>query len=112
MPAKLYIWLDRDPLSQPPDYEIDDIPGRADLAILAEAVAAGKLGSLLPTKLALSRHARPETPAGYRRIDVRKLLRDYRIPYRTRYQLIMTTSTADHTPQRQTHSPSTAHRTD
>jgi len=112
MTAKLYIWLDRDPLSQPPDYEIDDIPGRADLTILAEAIAAGQLGPLLPTKLALSRHARPETPAGYRRIDVRKLLRDYRIPYRTRYQLATSAPTADHAPQHQTHAPSSAHHTD
>lgn len=84
---KLYIWLDGDPLVHPPDRSIEDVPGRADLDLLAEAIAAGRLGTLLPPKLAISPNWRPETPGGYRSIDLGKLLRDYRIPYRVRFEL-------------------------
>ncbi len=84
---KLYIWLDSDPLVHPPDRAIEDVPGRADLDLLVEAIAAGRLGKLLPPKLAISPHRRPETPAGYRSVDLSKLLRDYQIPYRIRFEL-------------------------
>lgn len=84
---KLYIWLDSDPLAHPPDRTIEDVPGRADLDLVAEALATGRLGTLLPTKLAISPHRRPETPAGYRTVDLSRLLRDYRIPYRVRFEL-------------------------
>jgi hypothetical protein len=84
---KLYIWLDGDPLAHPPDRMIDDVPGRADLDLLAEAIAVGRLGRLLPPKLAISPHRRPETRGGYRSVDLTKLLRDYRIPYRVRFEL-------------------------
>ncbi|GBD16710.1 hypothetical protein HRbin26_01613 [bacterium HR26] len=84
---KLYIWLDSDPLAHPPDRAIEDVPGQADLDLLAKAIAAGRLGTLLPPKLAISPHRRPETPGGYRSIDLGKLLRDYRIPYRVRFEL-------------------------
>jgi len=84
---KLYIWLEGDPLAHPPDRVIEDVPGRADLELLAEAIVAGRLGKLLPPKLAISPHRRPETPGGYRSVDLTKLLRDYRIPYRVRFEL-------------------------
>lgn len=83
----LYIWIEGDPLAHPPDRAIEDVPGRADLDLLAEAIASGRLGASLPPKLAISPHRRPETPAGYRSVDVAKLLRDYRIPYRVRFEL-------------------------
>jgi hypothetical protein len=85
---RLYIWLERDPLAGPPDTAIEDVPGRADLDLLAEAIRQGKLGRYLPTKLALSRHRVPLLPSGYRRVNVANLLRQYRIPYRTRLEVL------------------------
>lgn len=84
---KLYIWLDRDPFSGPPDLAIDDIPGRADLDLLAEAIGAGRLGRYLPTRLAISPHEQPRWSTGFRTVNVPNLLRQYRIPYRTRLEL-------------------------
>ena len=85
---RLYIWLDRDPFSGPPDLWIEDIPGRADLDLLAEAIRSGRLGRYLPTRLALSPHDQPRLPTGYRRVNVLNLLRQYRIPYRTRLEVL------------------------
>ena len=85
---RLYIWLDRDPFSGPPDLWIEDVPGRADLDLLAEAIRSGRLGRYLPTRLALSPHECPRLPSGYRTVNVSNLLRQYRIPFRTRLELL------------------------
>ncbi|MCS7049986.1 MAG: hypothetical protein NZL87_00050 [Thermomicrobium sp.] len=85
---RLYIWLDRDPFSGPPDLAIEDTPGRADLDLLAEAIKAGRLGRYLPTKIAVSPHEVPRLPTGYRSINVANLLRHYRVPHRTRYEVL------------------------
>ncbi|MCX2726327.1 hypothetical protein OO015_02320 [Thermomicrobium sp. 4228-Ro] len=84
---RLYIWLDRDPFSGPPDLWIEDVPGRADLDLLAEAIRSGRLGRYLPTRLALSPHEFPRLPSAYRSVNVSNLLRQYRIPYRTRLEI-------------------------
>jgi len=62
--------------------------GRADLDLLAEAIRSGRLGRYLPTRLALSPHEQPRLPTGYRRVNVLNLLRQYRIPYRTRLEVL------------------------
>lgn len=86
---KLYIWFDRDPYSGPPDLAIDDVPGRADLDLLAEAIRDGRLGKLLPTRLVISPHELPRLSSAYRTVNVPNLLRQYRIPYRTRLELLI-----------------------
>jgi len=87
----LHIWLDSDPLAQPPDTAIEDTPGVSDLQLVASAIAAGLLGSLLPPKIAISPHERPSSN-GYRSIDVARLLQDYRIPYRRRFEVLPPTT--------------------
>lgn len=94
---KLYIWLDGDPFSGPPDLAIDDIPGRADLDLLAEAIRAGRLGRYLATQLAISPHQQPKLPSSVRHIHVANLLRQYRIPYRSRLEVLL-----DSLPEHQT----------
>ncbi|MFN3337464.1 MAG: hypothetical protein ACK42I_08190 [Thermomicrobium sp.] len=89
---KLYIWLDRNPFSGSPDLWIENIPGRADLDLLAEAIRAGRLGRYLPVRLAISTHPDPQLPSGYRSVNVVNLLRQYRIPYRTRLELLLDTN--------------------
>lgn len=89
---RLYIWLDRNPFSGPPDLWIEDVPGRADLDLLAEAIRAGRLGRYLPVRLAISMHPNPKLPSGYRSVNVVNLLRQYRIPYRTRLELLLDTT--------------------
>lgn len=86
---RLYIWLDRNPFSGPPDLWIEDVPGRADLELLAEAIRAGRLGRYLPVRLAISTHPDPQLPSGYRSVNVVNLLRQHRIPYRTRLELLL-----------------------
>ncbi|GBD18916.1 hypothetical protein HRbin27_01416 [bacterium HR27] len=86
---RLYIWLDRDPFSGPPDLWIEDIPGRADLDLLAEAIRSGRLGRYLPIRLAISPHESPKLPSGYRSVNVANLLRQYRIPHRTRLEVLV-----------------------
>ncbi|MCX7624075.1 MAG: hypothetical protein RMK01_05910 [Thermomicrobium sp.] len=92
---RLYIWLDRDPFSGPPDLWIEDVPGRADLDLLAEAIRSGRLGRFLPTRLAISPHERPRLSTGFRSVNVPNLLRQYRIPYRTRLELLAVPASDD-----------------
>ncbi len=106
---KLYIWLDRDPFSGPPDLSIEDIPGRADLDLLAEAIRAGRLGRYLPTRMAISPHGQPRSATAFRSINVPNLLRQYRIPYRTRLELTSEETTA---PAPRAASPRGKHRAD
>ncbi len=82
----LYIWLDADPLVQPPDVAIEDIPGVSDLQLLARAIVEGRLGRLLPPKIAISTHEHPNFN-GYRSIDVARLLQDYQIAHRRRFEI-------------------------
>ena len=82
----IWIWLDADPLVQPPDVAIEDIPGVSDLQLLARAIAEGRLGRLLPPKLAISTHERPNFN-GYRSVDVVRLLQDYQIAHRRRFEI-------------------------
>lgn len=82
----LYIWLDADPLVQPSDFVIEDIPGVSDLQLVARAIAEGRLGRLLPPKIAISTHERPNFN-GYRSIDVVRLLQEYRISHRRRFEV-------------------------
>ena len=84
----LYIWLGTDPLAAPPDVAIEDVPGISDLQLIADAIRSGRFGRMMPTKLAYSPHERPQ-PNGYRSVDVARLLRDYAIPYRARYELLL-----------------------
>jgi hypothetical protein len=95
----LHIWLDSDPLAQPPDAAIEDTPGVSDLQLVASAIAAGRLGNLLPPKIAISPHMRPSSH-GYRNIDVARLLEDYRIPYRRRFEVLSseTQASGGHSP--------------
>lgn len=82
----LYIWLDADPLVQPPDFVIEDVPGVSDLQLLARAIAEGRLGQLLPPKITVSTHERPNFN-GYRSIDVARLLQEYQIAHRRRFEI-------------------------
>jgi hypothetical protein len=108
---RLYIWLDRDPSSGPPDLWIEDVPGRRDLDLLAEAIRSGQLGRYLPTRLAISPHARPQHSTAVRSVNVRNLLRQYRIPHRTRLEILDSrsgdTTDAVSSPRGKQHEPCT-----
>lgn len=83
----LYIWLDSDPLAMPADLTIDDVPGISDIDLVAEAIARGRLGRILPTRISISPHAKPH-PRAVRTLDTGRLLRDYQLPYRQRLELL------------------------
>jgi hypothetical protein len=83
----LYIWFSGDPHSGEPDAAIEDTPGVSDLVLVAHAAAEGRLGRYLPPKLAISPHREPG-PTGFRAIDVSRLLREYQIPHRRRYEIL------------------------
>ncbi|CCF84187.1 hypothetical protein [Nitrolancea hollandica] len=85
----LYIWLDADPLVQPPDVVIEDTPGVSDIQLVARAIAEGRLGRLLPPKIAISTHERPNFN-GYRKLDVARLLQEYQIANRRRFEIFPT----------------------
>lgn len=82
----LYLWLEHDPLSGPPDTSIEDVPGVADIELLTQAILDGRLGRLLPAKLWMSDYEQP-APNRIRPINVGKLLRDRSIPHRQRFEL-------------------------
>ena len=84
----LYVWLGTEPLAAPPDTEIEDVPGVSDLQLLGEALLAGRLGTVVPAKIAVSAHREPG-PTGYRAVDVSRLLRDFKIPHRRCYELLL-----------------------
>lgn len=83
----LYVWFSGEPHGGQPDAEIDDTPGVPDLELLAIAVAEGRLGRYIAPKLAISPHRDPG-PTGYRSVDVARLLREYQIPHRRRYEIL------------------------
>lgn len=85
----LHIWLNADPLVEPPDVAIEDIPGVSDIQLVARAIAEGRLGRLLPTKIAISTHERPNFN-GYRNLDVARLLQEYQIASRRRFEIFPT----------------------
>lgn len=84
----LYVWLDSDPRVEPPDTEIEDVPGVPDLELLVAAILEGRFGSLLPARIAISPHRTPTSPTALRRIDVGRLLRDRGIPHRQRFEIL------------------------
>lgn len=84
----LYIWLGKDPISTEPDAEIEDVPGESDLALLAAAIADGRLGRHLPLRIAFSSHSTPHPPS-IRSVDVARMLREYRIPHQRCYELLL-----------------------
>ena len=84
----LYIWLGSDPISHEPDAHIEDLPGVSDLVLLATAIASGRLGRFLPTRIATSPHQTPD-PSGFRSVDVARLLREYHIPHQRCYELLL-----------------------
>ncbi|MBX5444346.1 hypothetical protein [Sphaerobacter sp.] len=84
----LYVWLDADPRVEPPDTEIEDVPGVPDLELLVAAILEGRFGSLLPARIAVSPHRTPTSPNALRRIDVGRLLRDRGIPHRQRFEIL------------------------
>lgn len=86
--SPLYVWLGTDPLGAPPDVEIEDVPGVSDLQLLGEALATGRFGTVVPAKIALSPHRAPN-PTGVRSVDVARLLRDFKIPHRRCYELLL-----------------------
>lgn len=83
----LYVWLDSDPRVEPPDAEIEDVPGVPDLELLVAAILDGRFGPLLPARMAISPHRTPTSPNALRRIDVGRLLRDRGIPHRQRFEI-------------------------
>lgn len=83
---QLYIWLDGEPGISEPDATIDDVPGEVDLQLIADAVAAGKLGSILPVTLQVATQPDPAA-SRVRSIDVARLLRTYKIRHRRRYEV-------------------------
>jgi len=84
----LYIWLHGDPRVSEPDTEIEDLPGVSDLELLAQAIAAGRLGRFVPSRVATSPHRSPG-PTGFRSVDVSRLMRDYQIPHRRCYEVLL-----------------------
>lgn len=84
----LYVWLGSDPVSSVPDTQIDDLPGVSDLVLLATAIAGGRLGRYLPTRVATSPHRTP-SPSSFRSVDVARLLREYHIPHQRCYELLL-----------------------
>ncbi len=84
----LYIWLHGDPRVSEPDMHIEDHPGVSDLELLASAIAAGRLGRYLPSRVATSPHHSPG-PTGFRSVDVSRLMRDYQIPHRRCYEVML-----------------------
>lgn len=66
---------------------IEDVPGVSDLELLVQAITTGRLGRLLPSRIAISPHDRPH-PHAFRAIDVGRLLREHRIPHRQRFELL------------------------
>lgn len=85
--GKLHIWLEGDPGVTPADVTIDDVPGVSDLDLLAEAIAAGRLGRYLPVTLHISDHPTP-TPNRVRAVDTARLLRAHHIRHRRRYEVV------------------------
>lgn len=84
----LYIWLGGDPRVSEPDTQIDDIPGVSDLELLARAIASGRLGRILPSRVSTSPHRSPG-PTGFRSVDVSRLMRDHQIPHRRCYEVLL-----------------------
>ncbi|MGA7669566.1 MAG: hypothetical protein WBW04_04045 [Nitrolancea sp.] len=84
----LYIWLHGDPRVSEPDTQIEDLPGVSDLKLLATAIASGRLGRYLPNRVATSPHRSPG-PTGFRSVDVSRLMRDYQIPHRRCYEVVL-----------------------
>jgi hypothetical protein len=84
----LFVWLGTEPLAAPPDTEIEDVPGVSDLQLLGEALLAGRFGLVVPAKMAVSAHREPGS-SGYKSVDVARLLRDFKIPHRRCYELVL-----------------------
>ncbi len=84
----LYIWTQGDPRVSDPDAEIEDVPGVSDLELLAMAIAQGRLGRFLPSRVATSPHRSPG-PTGFRSVDVSRLMRDHQIPHRRCYEVLL-----------------------
>ena len=68
--------------------QIEDVPGVSDLELLARAIADGRLGRFLPSRVATSPHRSPG-PTGFRSIDVSRLMRDHQIPHRRCYEVLL-----------------------
>ncbi|MDI3339147.1 MAG: hypothetical protein QJR03_01305 [Sphaerobacter sp.] len=83
----LYVWLDADPRVEPPDTAIEDVPGVPDLDLVVAAIVDGRLGPLLPARIAVSPTPQPGSPR-VRHIDVGRLLRDRGIPHRQRFEVL------------------------
>jgi hypothetical protein len=84
----LYIWTRGDPQVTEPDLQIEDEPGVSDLELLARAIAGGRLGRVIPARVATSPHRAPG-PTGFRSVDVSRLLRDHQIPHRRCYEVLL-----------------------
>jgi hypothetical protein len=84
----LYIWLEGDPESSPPDVSIPDQPGVSDLDQIAQAITDGHLGRYLPANIRFADHPSP-TARRLRSLDTAKLLRDRRIRHRRRYEVML-----------------------
>lgn len=88
----LYVWLGSEPLATPPDSQIEDVPGVSDLQLLGEALLAGRFGTVVPAKIAISPHQQPSS-TGFRAVEVSRLLRDFKIPHRRCYELLLSSDT-------------------
>ena len=86
---RLYLWFDRDPTIFEPDSSIDDTPGVADIDLLATAITEGHLGTILPSRVHMSTHTRPDSMRTVRTIDIGRLLRDLGIQHRRCYQITL-----------------------
>lgn len=86
IPGNLFIWLEGDPGSAPPDVTITDTPGVSDLDQIAAAVERGDLGRYLPANIRFADREDP-SPKRVRSLDTAKLLRDRDIRHRRRYEV-------------------------
>jgi hypothetical protein len=84
----LYLWLSGDPQVVPFDLTIPDVPGVSDLELIASAMRDGRLGTILPPRISFA--PRPDPGSSIvRAVDVGRMLRDYRIRHRRRYEIML-----------------------
>jgi hypothetical protein len=86
---QLYLWFDQEPGVFDPDLAIEDTPGTADIDLLTAAIMDGKLGEILPARIYMSPHQKPEGSRSVRTIDVGRLLRDIGVQHRRCYQITL-----------------------
>jgi hypothetical protein len=87
----LYVWLGSEPDIAEPDAGIDDVPGERDLDLIAAAIRDGTLGRYLPVRISYAPRDAPNR-GQWKSIDTARLLRDYGVRHRRRYEVMLEAS--------------------